>query len=957
MSCFAIHDQYAFRRPDIDMAQTEPSLEILRHLAIHVDPDSTLHANPKNIIRKAKGLLILLGLGCFCIFSRKSPVRPARSPVMYFPFNNPKRPLATCTALALLVVSSTLVADTLHIAEDVHIDLGNPTYNVGTVPNLIVSNLTDRRTGERLTLLSFALPPLPEGSVVEQAWLRLFVGKVGIPGTLDLYLVNAPWNEHTVTANTAPAFGPAPFASMHVTRDHEGHFIAVDVTPEVSEWLEDGVPGYGFLLAARPGALADVSFDSKENAQTSHASELEVVLGTAPGSIDSEAIADNSIGSDDIADGSISSEDVDSSAIQLRVSGTCAAGSSIRVIDETGGVTCEPDDDSGGDITSVQPAPGGGLQGGADTGDAQLGIAPGGVNSAMIADGSIVAADVDNNSLQVRVGGSCPPGQSIRAISNAGGVTCEVDDDTDTTLDPSLFWQLGGNTGTNPIPGGTHFLGTTDDTELVLAVNGVQGMRLAQVTTDVYETVNVLGGHAVNRIVNAQGATIGGGGAKYVGDGGLSNRPNKVEASFGTVSGGVSNGVMQAAGTIGGGWDNLIHGGESLFGSSVIGGGSGNVIDESALATIGGGWSNDIEKLSSEATISGGSFNKIVGVESTIGGGSENEIHGQGATIAGGWLNRSFRNFTAIGGGSRNEICNPAHFTPEELDAFGAGQSDVIAGGASNRSCAFGSFIGSGFANTATGLNSMIIGGAWNRVAGRYSLAAGHFSEALENYGIALGYYAHSLHHSAFVWADATGTDFNSQRENQVRFRASGGVRFDVGDDNGSPAANDEWVDIRPQAQNTFGNDPAKFRLIDTSTGAYLSLGGGWVNASDRDRKTDIRAVDPEWVLQRVVEMPISTWRYNVETDGVRHIGPMAQDFHATFGLGGDPKGIMSVDADGVALAAIQALYRQNRELQARVFELEARESRLENLEAGLLELQHRLASAPGLQVAWSGSE
>jgi hypothetical protein len=40
-----------------------------------------------------------------------------------------------------------------------------------------------------------------------------------------------------------------------------------------------------------------------------------------------------------------------------------------------------------------------------------------------------------------------------------------------------------------------------------------------------------------------------------------------------------------------------------------------------------------------------------------------------------------------------------------------------------------------------------------------------------------------------------------------------------------------------------------------------------------------------------------------------RHIGPMAQDFHAAFGLDGtDDKHIATVDADGAALAAIQGL-------------------------------------------------
>jgi hypothetical protein len=56
----------------------------------------------------------------------------------------------------------------------------------------------------------------------------------------------------------------------------------------------------------------------------------------------------------------------------------------------------------------------------------------------------------------------------------------------------------------------------------------------------------------------------------------------------------------------------------------------------------------------------------------------------------------------------------------------------------------------------------------------------------------------------------------------------------------------------------------------------------------------------------------------------VIHIGPTAQDFHAAFGLGSDDETIGTVDADGVALAAIQGLDQDNQDLKARVAELEA---------------------------------
>ncbi|MFD3655687.1 tail fiber domain-containing protein [Streptomyces sp. 24-1644] len=75
-------------------------------------------------------------------------------------------------------------------------------------------------------------------------------------------------------------------------------------------------------------------------------------------------------------------------------------------------------------------------------------------------------------------------------------------------------------------------------------------------------------------------------------------------------------------------------------------------------------------------------------------------------------------------------------------------------------------------------------------------------------------------------------------------------------------------------------------------------------------------------VLAAVVDLPVSTWRYRWEDDEVRHLGPMAQDWRASFGLGADDRTICCTDANGVALVAIQALHRQIAELQREVGEL-----------------------------------
>ena len=91
-------------------------------------------------------------------------------------------------------------------------------------------------------------------------------------------------------------------------------------------------------------------------------------------------------------------------------------------------------------------------------------------------------------------------------------------------------------------------------------------------------------------------------------------------------------------------------------------------------------------------------------------------------------------------------------------------------------------------------------------------------------------------------------------------------------------------------------------QTIATWTGGFLSDTGVWTNNSDAARKTDFESVEARDILTRVTSMPIKTWRYDIDDPATRHIGPMAQDFRAAFGLGTDDKHIGTVDADGVAL-------------------------------------------------------
>lgn len=174
-----------------------------------------------------------------------------------------------------------------------------------------------------------------------------------------------------------------------------------------------------------------------------------------------------------------------------------------------------------------------------------------------------------------------------------------------------------------------------------------------------------------------------------------------------------------------------------------------------------------------------------------------------------------------------------------------------------------------------------------------------------------------------FVWADSQAADLVSTGPNQYLVRAGGGI----------------WLGTTSTVDIPAG------RFINTSTGAHLTTGGTWSNASSRALKTGFVDVDAADVLSRVLQLGISTWSYRVSHEG-RHMGPIAEDFHALFGLGGDDASISTVDASGVALAAIQGLNEklevERDALAARVEALDAENAALRDESA---ELRARLAA------------
>jgi hypothetical protein len=414
-----------------------------------------------------------------------------------------------------------------------------------------------------------------------------------------------------------------------------------------------------------------------------------------------------------------------------------------------------------------------------------LAVPTGPIGSANLADGSVIAADL-----------------------NAGTF--------DTT-----FWRAGGNAGTNP---GTHFMGTTDNQPLELKVNGQRGLRIEPTAR---------------------------------------------------------------------GWPN------------VIGGSQHNVAAGLEAITIAGGLGNNIEELSDQSAIGGGT-NGYIGANSAA------------ATIAGGTLNRILRNcnVSVIGGGGNNTI-----------------RGDPIMAS----STTFATIAGGNYNEIKKNSSYSAIGGGWdNRIevdSPFATIPGGHLNTAVD-YAFAAGHRAKAVHTGAFVWADSTDADFASTADNQFNIRAMGGVRLsnetslnfgnqtrqminlwnaEYGIGVQSSAAyfrtNGEFFWYKGGSHSdAFGDAGGGAQLMRLGSTGNLVIAGTLSSASDRNIKQDFADVDLREVLDKVVALPVQTWTYTRDP-GNRHLGPVAQDFHAAFGLNGDDdKHIATVDADGVALAAIKGL-------------------------------------------------
>jgi len=316
-----------------------------------------------------------------------------------------------------------------------------------------------------------------------------------------------------------------------------------------------------------------------------------------------------------------------------------------------------------------------------------------------------------------------------------------------------------------------------------------------------------------------------------------------------------------------------------------------------SVNVVGGFSDNTVKSGATGATISGGGrvgdANQVMDNYGTIGGGYGNRsgddvtsvTTAEGATVGGGIANTASKFGCTVAGGSDNQA---------------SASHAVVAGGHMNLAGNTACTVGGGENNQASGAYATVAGGTDNVASGNYSTVSGGSNNAAAgSFSFAAGRRANASFGGCFVWGDATNADVTCAGPNRFIARASGGIFF--------------------------------YSNTDGTAGVRIAPGGaGWLAVSDRNAKVNFAPVDARAIAARVAALPIETWNYKSQEASIHHIGPMAQDFYAAFSVGEDERFIGTIDADGVALAAIQGLYQMAQEKDALIAKLQEQNAALE---------------------------
>jgi len=366
----------------------------------------------------------------------------------------------------------------------------------------------------------------------------------------------------------------------------------------------------------------------------------------------------------------------------------------------------------------------------------------------------------------------------------------------------------------------------------------------------------------------------------------LGGRRNRISGNYGAMGGGAFHLITHSYGTIGGGEFN-----DALGNWATVSGGESNEVNDD-WSTIGGGRNNT--SIGEYSSVGGGWDNTVSGQSATVAGGENNAASGPQTVVAGGRYNTSSASFTSICGGDSNVADAIYAHVGGGIGNVASDTAVAIGGGRNNGSNGRYATIGGGDDNAANGSWATVAGGFDNSASASWTAIPGGYQNlASAQYAFAAGRFARAINTNSFVFS-AGGDTTQSFGNNTFTARAPGGVRF--------------YTDASA-----------------TNVGASLAAGSGtWSALSDRNVKENFEAVDTRDILSKVAALDISRWNYKTQDDAIRHIGPMAQDFHAAFGVGENETTITTIDADGVLFAAVKALNERCDDLQLQNDELRA---------------------------------
>ena len=162
-------------------------------------------------------------------------------------------------------------------------------------------------------------------------------------------------------------------------------------------------------------------------------------------------------------------------------------------------------------------------------------------------------------------------------------------------------------------------------------------------------------------------------------------------------------------------------------------------------------------------------------------------------------------------------------------------------------------------------------------------------------------------------------TETNAEIAARTLFKISnpGNTKFGVNNSDASV----EWSFANPGTGFRFSRQNSGVVEMEIFNNGDVKIAGLLTEESDVNAKTAITDIDLDEILELVTALPVTKWEYK-DARGEAHIGPMAQDFYSSFGLGKSNTSIATLDTAGVALVAIKALANKNAILENEIKQL-----------------------------------